>query len=82
MSISTLEQSRAGLILRHSPIPALRRLVLEETEVAVVIRGTVSSYYFKQMAQEAVMPVLRGRMLLNRVAVVRNMPEAAEPVVV
>ena len=82
MSISTLEQSRAGQVLRLSPIPALRRLVLEETEAAVVIRGTVSSYYFKQMAQEAVMPVLRGRTLLNRVAVVRNLPEPAEPVVV
>jgi hypothetical protein len=82
MSISTLEPSRAGLVLRHSPIPALRRLVLEETDAAVVIRGTVPSYYFKQLAQEAVMPVLRGRNLLNRVAVVRNLPEPVESVVV
>jgi hypothetical protein len=82
MSPSTLEHARATQVLRHSPIPALRRLALEESESAVVIRGTVPSYYLKQMAQEAVMPVLRGRVLLNRVAVVRNLPEPAEPVVV
>jgi hypothetical protein len=78
MSLSALEQARAGLVLRHSPIPALRKLVLEETEATIIIRGTVTSYYFKQMAQEAVMPLLRGRVLINRVGVVRNMPEAAE----
>ena len=38
----------------------------------VVINGRVSSYYLKQLAQEAVMPVLGGRELRNRVAVVRE----------
>ena len=66
-----LELSRAALALRQSPIPALRRLALEESETAVVIQGNVPSYYLKQLAQEAVMPALAGRALLNRVQVVR-----------
>jgi hypothetical protein len=71
MSRSTLEQSRASLALRQSPIPALRKLALEETDATVVIQGKVTSYYLKQLAQETVMPVLGGRKLVNRVQVVR-----------
>jgi hypothetical protein len=71
MSPATVEPSRAVLALRQSPLPPLRKLVLEETEEAVVIQGKVSSYYLKQLAQEAVMPLLEGRKLLNRVVVVR-----------
>jgi hypothetical protein len=72
MSSTTLEPSRAAQALRRSPIPALRKLSLEETDGVVVINGRVSSYYLKQLAQEAVMPVLGGRELRNRVAVVRE----------
>ena len=38
----------------------------------VVISGSVSSYYLKQLAQETIMPILDGRDLVNRVKVVRN----------
>jgi hypothetical protein len=72
MSTSTLEHSRAALALRQSPIPALRKLSLEETETAVTIDGQVSSYYLKQLAQETVMPALGGRRLHNRVRVVAD----------
>jgi hypothetical protein len=72
MSSTTLEQSRASLALRQSPIPAVRKLSLEETDGMVVLLGKVSSYYQKQLAQEALMPVLGGRQLLNRVVVVRE----------
>ena len=72
MSSTTLEASHASLALRRSAIPALRKLSLEETDAVVVISGRVSSYYLKQLAQEAVMPVLGGRELRNRVAVVRD----------
>jgi hypothetical protein len=65
-------QSQAALALRQSPIPALRKLTVEETDTAVVIVGRVSSYYLKQLAQETVMSVLDGRELHNRVAVERN----------
>jgi hypothetical protein len=63
---------RAGTVLRQSPIPALRKLTVEETDTTIVIAGTVSSYYLKQLAQETLMPVLGGRELLNRVNVVRQ----------
>jgi hypothetical protein len=71
MSPAIVEPSRAALALRQSPLPPLRKLVLEETGEAVVIQGKVSSYYLKQLAQETVMPLLDGRKLLNRVVVVR-----------
>ena len=70
MSPTTLEVSHASQALRRSPLPALRKLSLEETDCVVVINGRVSSYYLKQLAQEAVMPALGGRELRNRVAVV------------
>lgn len=72
MTTSILEQSRAMNALRQSPIPALRRLSLDETADVVVISGNVPSYYLKQLAQEAVIPTLAGRALHNRVTVVRQ----------
>jgi hypothetical protein len=59
-------------VLRQSPIPALRRLHIEETEIGIVLTGSVSSYYLKQLAQETVMPVLAGRDLHNHVEVLRE----------
>jgi len=61
----------AALTLRHSPIPALRRLRVEEYDGQVVLTGSVASYYLKQLAQETVMPHLDGRRLDNRVTVER-----------
>lgn len=71
-SSATLAQPAGLAALRQSPIPALRKLTVEETEAAVVIGGAVSSYYLKQLAQETIMPVLAGRELHNRVSVVRK----------
>ena len=70
MSTATVQESRAASVLRESPIPALRKLSIEETEAIVLINGKVPSYYLKQMAQEAIMPLLDGRALVNRVLVV------------
>jgi hypothetical protein len=64
-------QTKPSAALRQSPIPALRKLTVEETDTTVVIHGSVASYYLKQLAQETLMPYLGGRQLLNRVAVVR-----------
>jgi hypothetical protein len=72
MPLTTVEQLPATRALRQSPIPALRRLALEESETIVIIQGRVSSYYLKQLAQETILPVLSGRQLLNRVLVVRQ----------
>jgi hypothetical protein len=67
-----LAPTRACQAIRQSPLPALRKLAVEETEQAVVLTGTVASYYLKQLAQETVMPVLHGRELDNRVSVNRS----------
>jgi hypothetical protein len=69
MCPSALAGKQAAEALRHSPIPALRKLCVEESSTGVVISGRVSSYYFKQMAQETVMPLLDHRALFNRVTV-------------
>lgn len=56
-------------VLIASPLPQLRRLVVTATEREVVITGRVSSYYLKQLAQEALRAALGDRQLLNHVEV-------------
>lgn len=71
--IATVQPStRLAQALRQSPIPALRKLSVEETGTDVVITGRVSTYYLKQLAQETVMPLLNRRQLRNQVTVVRS----------
>jgi hypothetical protein len=72
MSQLLLESSPVAEVLRHNALPPLRRLAVEETDSTVVLTGIVNSYYLKQLAQEAVMPLLAGRKLYNRVQVVRE----------
>jgi len=76
MSTATRELPLTTQIFGQSPILALRRLSLEETETAVIIRGAVSSYYLKQMAQETLRPLLDGRQLVNQVRVVSDLVAA------
>jgi hypothetical protein len=71
MNLSPPISSQTAEVLRHSPIPALRRLVVEEDNSRVILLGSVDSYYHKQLAQESIMPVLGGRELANRITVVR-----------
>src|SRR6266852_8804897 len=71
MAASTLVGSQATEALLHSPIPALRKLQVEQTEGGIVLSGSVSSYYLKQLAQETVLPYLDHQALVNRVTVVR-----------
>ena len=56
-------------VLTSSPLPQLRRLVVTVNDIEVVITGRVSSYYMKQLAQEALRPTVGDRRLLNRVEV-------------
>jgi hypothetical protein len=72
MAAPPLMQMRADQVLRQSPIPALRKLHAEETDFEIILSGSVSSYYLKQLAQETIMPVLGSRELRNRVAVLRS----------
>ena len=64
--------TRVVQALRQSSHPALRRLSVEENDTSVVITGRVSSYYLKQMAQEAIMPIRGAREVLNQVLVERE----------
>jgi hypothetical protein len=72
MQLLTIEPSPVRLALEQHSVPALRRIGLEESETAVVLTGTVPSFYYKQLAQEAVLPLLAGRKLRNRLGVVRE----------
>ena len=58
--------------LQHSLFAVLRRIGVEETTTEVVLTGTVPRYYFKQVAQETVLPLIQGRQLRNRIEVVRS----------
>lgn len=60
---------RAALLMRANPVNDLRRLDVTENDTEIVISGIVSSYYLKQMAQEAIRPALSGRRLRNQVIV-------------
>jgi len=72
MSTAPELQQEAAQALQASPIPALRRLSVAEVGDAIVLSGRVPSYYYKQMAQETVLPLLRGRLLQNQVVVARS----------
>ena len=52
--IPTESIERAKAVLRRSNVVDLRRLVVERERQVVVLRGSVSSFYHKQLAQELV----------------------------
>ncbi|MBC7351199.1 MAG: BON domain-containing protein [Thermogutta sp.] len=77
MSVQLLSgdlEMRARLALRNSPIYELRDIDVEERDNTIVLRGVVSSFYHKQLAQEAVRSILRGHdvELLNLIEVTRD----------
>jgi len=72
MASTSLLRRRADQTLLTSPIPALRRLLIEETDEEVVLSGSVPSYYLKQLAQETVMPAVGSRRLQNRISVIQT----------
>ena len=70
MTPTVLVESPAASALRHSPMFALRRLTVDEDARCLTLSGRVTSYYLKQLAQEAVMPFVGGRELKNCVDVI------------
>ena len=62
-------QPRAQTALTSSPIHELRDLQVEHREGTLVISGTVSSYYHKQLAQEVVRSVCRDIEVSNSIRV-------------
>jgi hypothetical protein len=68
--MTTATQPRTAVeALRDCSLPFIRHLDVVETDAEVVISGRVSTYYYKQLAQEAVMPALGERRLKNLVVV-------------
>ena len=61
--------SRAKAVLKRSRIFDLRALEVEELDDALVLRGTVDSYYHKQLAQELVKMSLDGVEVVNEILV-------------
>jgi hypothetical protein len=52
--------------------PALRHLCVEGSAEALVISGTVTCYYHKQLAQEALKSLRGDLQLVNHIKVNRN----------
>lgn len=64
-----LSQPTAATALLSASNPELRRLEVRETDDEVRVTGQVSSFYLKQLAQEAVRSAANGRPIVNRVEV-------------
>ncbi|MDZ7617896.1 MAG: BON domain-containing protein [Patescibacteria group bacterium] len=62
-------QPRAQLALKSSPFYELRELQVEPGHGSLVISGSVSSFYYKQLAQEAVRSVCREIDVVNSICV-------------
>jgi hypothetical protein len=60
---------RANSLLSKNTIRDLRRLVVEQDSEGLVLRGRVSSFYHKQLAQELVRNELDGAPVVNCVEV-------------
>jgi UDP-galactopyranose mutase len=69
MTAVTNSPRSAADALRDCTLPFLRHLQVAETEQEVVLSGRVGTYYYKQLAQEAIMPALGDRRLKNQVIV-------------
>ena len=68
---TTIDSSPVVSALQHSLFAVLRRIDVAETPTEVVLTGIVPRYYFKQVAQETVLPLMQGRQLRNQIEVVR-----------
>lgn len=62
-------QPRAQTALANSPIHELRSLQVEERGDALLISGSVSTFYHKQLAQEVVRSVCKGTEVVNSIRV-------------
>jgi tRNA A37 methylthiotransferase MiaB len=72
MNACEVRSATPSEILTGSALPQLRRLVVTVSEEEVVITGCVSSFYLKQLAQEAIRTSLGERRLRNLVEVNRE----------
>lgn len=66
---STDAQTRAQQALSNSPVYALRELTVEPRDDGLLISGSVTSFYHKQLAQELVLAVVGSVEVVNKVNV-------------
>lgn len=71
MSLVTAKdvQVRAQQALAASPIYALRDLEVTQDGETILIRGLVSSFYHKQLAQEVIRHAVEGVEVVNSIRV-------------
>ena len=62
-------QAKAQSALAESAVAALRDLQVEHVGDALLLRGVVSSFYHKQLAQEMVRVVVGDAALVNEIDV-------------
>lgn len=62
-------EERAQIALQASPIHALRTLRVMRDGESLIIEGRVPTFYYKQLAQEAVRAVARDHAVINRIDV-------------
>lgn len=63
-------EPRAQSALAESPIQSLRQLTVAQVDDHLCIRGSVASYYHKQLAQQTVLAVAEGMEVINSITVV------------
>ena len=68
-SLLTDIASQAKAVLGRSRIFDLRALEVEQDEDCVVLRGSVDSFYHKQLAQEMIKTSLEGVEVINEIRV-------------
>lgn len=62
--------SQARQALSRSRIYDLRRLMVDQDGEAIILRGRVSSFYHKQLAQEVVRNAIDGVEVINAIRVI------------
>jgi len=70
--------AQAKVILGRSRIFDLRCLIVEQDTECVVLRGSVDSYYHKQLAQELLKTAIPGIEVINRIKVEYSREQAAD----
>ena len=64
--------------LQTSPVFALRSLGVEQVDDNLLLSGTVTTFYYKQLAQEVIRSVANGMGVINSVKVVRPKSRRAD----
>ena len=62
-------QARAQQALASSPVYALRELQVEQDGDTILLRGSVASFYHKQLAQEVIRHAVEGVEVVNSIRV-------------